>query len=378
MKNILIITTSFFPNIGGQEIGLMKLLKGISNFKEGYNLTVLTPRYSLEDAEIENFEGISVIRYNSCHIRLIWRILSKNLNLWLHIIYGFISIGKYIRKISPDFILIYFILPSGFPAMYYAKKYNIKNAVFIGGSDIFTESKILKKSVKYVLSKTNKIIGTSDFIIDEVKKKYNIEKEKSIIIPYGINLDFVKSNGSQVKDNEKINILCVQRLVKSKGTHYLISALSSIINSQNTPAYLDIVGDGEERRELEELTNKLNLSKFITFHGNVNNKNIYKYYADSDIFVFPTILEGFGIVLLEAMAFGKIIIASDCSSIPEIITNNHSGLLFNPGDVFDLANKLKMVIQDIKKYQYLGENAKKDVSKYNISVISRKLLDQLK
>lgn len=374
MKNILVITSSYLPINGGQELGLQNLINGIQATDKQYKISILTPKYNKKHLSREIINNIEIFRYHSSFIKYPSRWFKPIFNMWVHIVYGFLFMKRYIKIIKPDFILVYFLLPSGIPAMYYAKKFDIPNAVFIGGSDILYNSKSIQKSLAYILSMTDKIIVTSNHIRQIVKIKHSINDKNIINIPYGIKIN---SLGKINKKYGPIKILCVQRLVKSKGTHYLIAAIKNLVESNYNNIVLDIIGDGEEIDNLRKMTEEFNLSKVITFHGNIDNDKINNYYTEADIFVFPTLAEGFGIVLLEAMVAGNIIVATNCTSIPDIIKHERNGLLFQPGDVGELTNILKKIIDNIKKYKYMSDNAKKDVRMFDIKNISKRLERQI-
>jgi glycosyltransferase involved in cell wall biosynthesis len=107
--------------------------------------------------------------------------------------------------------------------------------------------------------------------------------------------------------------------------------------------YLDIVGEGPLRPQLESLSQNLGLSEFITFHGRVNNPR--ELLERADIFILSSIYEGFGLVLLEAMDCALPIIAARNSAIPEVIGN--SGLMYETHSQQDLIEKV-LFLKDLE------------------------------
>ncbi|MDD4289816.1 MAG: glycosyltransferase family 4 protein [Patescibacteria group bacterium] len=375
-KNILIISTSYFPIDGGQEIGLRLLLNEIQKIDNNITFNILTPRFYKQHKEYEVIDNIKIFRYNSRLIKYPSKIFPKNFNYFIHVLYSFLFISKYLKLIKPDIIITYFMIPSGFASLFFSKKYKIPNIVFLGGSDVFNNNLLFKLLFKSFLPNSKKILVTSNFIKNYLIKNFSINGDKIKNIPYGIDTKLFFAKNKNI--NEKIKILCVQRLVKSKGVDILIKAIDKIVRNNTIDIFLDIVGDGEERIYLENLVKSKELNNVITFHGNIKNEKIVQYYKNSDIFVFPTLSEGFGIVLLEAMASGNIIIASNCCSIPDIIKDNNNGILFQSGNIDDLTIKLKNVIENIDHYKYLADNAVKDVKQFDISCVAGDLLIELK
>ncbi len=375
MKKILVITTSYFPFTGGGEVGVKRLVQAIKTHHGDYQLSILTPRYHPSHPAFEIDNGVEVFRYNSCLIKYPSKLFPNVINLLVHMMYGLMFIGRHIKRINPDFAIINFLLPSAFPATYHLRKRRIPNLVFLAGNDIHNKNWIIRRTNEYVFKNTRRIIIASEFVRRTIQDEYGMRGLNLEMIPYGIDSEdysYVnKTAGAQ------INILCVQRLVKIKGTEYLILALSKLVSEGISNFTVDIVGDGEEKSRLEELVASLNLQGRITFHGNVENNKIKSFYQHSNVFVFPTLTEPFGIVLLEAMATNNIIIASRCGAIPEIIQDEQNGILFQPGDVTDLSNKLRSVLNNIDDFTQLGENARHDVSRYELSTISKRILDLL-
>ncbi|MDD5439061.1 MAG: glycosyltransferase [Candidatus Omnitrophica bacterium] len=143
-------------------------------------------------------------------------------------------------------------------------------------------------------------------------------------------------------------VISAGRLAKQKGFDILLKAFSLV--RQRTQARLLILGDGTELAALRELSNKLNIDKDVSFLGFQENPfNLIKH---SEIFVLSSLWEGFGNVIVEAMACGTCVVASDCSFGPgEIITHGINGYLVQPGDEVALSNTLIELLsnQDLRQ-----------------------------
>jgi glycosyltransferase involved in cell wall biosynthesis len=166
---------------------------------------------------------------------------------------------------------------------------------------------------------------------------------------------------------DKIVVLYVGRLVPQKGVDYLIKAFSKVLQ-ENSRVVLVIVGEGPLKSDLLDLVDKLKIRNHVIFLKAVPYNRIHKIHAMSDITVLPSIptkswMEQFGYVLIEAMACGKPIVASRCGAIPEIVIDNETGFLVEPGDVNELAGKISLLISDSKLRKKMGYKGRIRVEK---------------
>ena len=138
---------------------------------------------------------------------------------------------------------------------------------------------------------------------------------------------------------------CVTRLMEQKGVHVLIEAFAACLKVHPT-ASLVIAGDGPSRPRLERLARALGIGERVRFLGSVPHVHLGPIYANMDIFAFPSFGEGFGLALLEAMAWGKPIVASRVMAIPEIVLDGETGFLMPPSDPAGLARALLRLLGD--------------------------------
>lgn len=153
----------------------------------------------------------------------------------------------------------------------------------------------------------------------------------------------------------------VGRLEKQKGISYLIEAIPKIAEKYSNIKLL-IAGSGEEETALKNLAKSLRISEKITFLGYVNDP--LSVINQMDVFVLPSVWEGFPYVLLEAMLLKKPIVATDIFGIQEIISNNKNGILVKPKSPDSIAKAIIELLTDKKKAKKLGEAAYKKVIKH--------------
>jgi glycosyltransferase involved in cell wall biosynthesis len=131
-----------------------------------------------------------------------------------------------------------------------------------------------------------------------------------------------------------------------KGIPYLLEVLSKI-RARRQDFHLNIVGEGPNRHEYEELTAKLGLQSMITFHG--RQPEIVSFMRECDFFVLPSLYENFGVVYIEAMACGKPVIATNAGG-PKEIVNDEVGILVPPKDVKALEKAIEYMLDNYKNY----------------------------
>lgn len=198
-----------------------------------------------------------------------------------------------------------------------------------------------------------------------LKKKYHNSKIEVIPNPISIISD------STPMDKKKKKILNVGYLGGQKNQNLLIDFYTSI-HKKNDDWTLHFIGDGPQRKHLEDTVKKLNLSNKIFFHGKL--KDISAHYDASSIFAFTSHTEGFPNVLAEAMSYGCACISFDCISGPsDLIDNNHNGFLINIGDHSEYIHKLNSLMENAELRETFSQHALLKVMKFKRSDIISKL-----
>jgi glycosyltransferase involved in cell wall biosynthesis len=281
------------------------------------------------------------------------------------------EIIKKLKEVNPDIVHIQGLW-IGIPGYLAKKILHIPYVVTGHGSDIYLQSRLLLNlRSKPVLRSADARIALTD---DMRKKIKNICKRDAFVVPNGINLE-VFGNSIKLRNIKKEQkILFVGSLVPVKGVRYLIESMKAIKNNYSN-VKLVIIGDGTEKHELEKLVIEFGLSDCVSFVGKVSNHKISQYMIESDIFVLPSLSEGFGIVLLEAMASGLPIIASNVGGIPSLIQNGVNGFLVEPGNPEKIAEKILFLFNDRETMIKISEGNKKAVEKYDWEKIAVQLED---
>ena len=214
-------------------------------------------------------------------------------------------------------------------------------------------------------------IAVSQAALSRVEQNADINYQ---VIPNGIDIDHFAAAVSpiyELKDG-KINILFVGRLERRKGLKYLIEAFLKL-KWECPNIRLIIVGPGDLDKENRYILGASN-SEDIVIVGRVSYEELPRYYASSDIFCSPAIgSESFGIVLLEAMASSKPVVASDILGYRDVIKDSQQGLLFANKDCDSLVGALKSIIDNPDLGTKMGVFGRQTVESYRWSSIAKQV-----
>ena len=272
---------------------------------------------------------------------------------------------KLINQIQPDIIHTHLFQPRFYTtvAHLFSKKSVLfthkHNNVNIKEHNVFIFFEML--SIIF----NQKVIAISQSVKQSLIKYEFIPEKKIIVIHNGIdNQKFNDTiNKTKILNEKKIIIGTVCRLERQKGLKYLLLAMK-IILTKFPEAKLEIIGDGTLLNELQELSKKLGISNSVIFFGKFTD--VKPFYNRMDVFVLPSLYEGFGIVLLEAMASGVPVIASNVDGIKEVIQDDINGILVQPRNPEAIAIALTRLIENHQLYNQLVEEGLKRARVFDI------------
>jgi len=212
----------------------------------------------------------------------------------------------------------------------------------------------------------DRVIAVSEEIQEIVYKTYGLEDSKVLVLKNGIIFENGVSksedlNGEFPHSENKLKVIAVGRLVPLKGFDILIKAVAEVVKQGIKDLLVIVVGDGEERLRLEKLILDLKLDSYVKLLG-LRHDAIALMKA-SDLFVMPSHYEGLSIAMIEAMACGLPIIASDAPGLRNYIKNDQNGLLFPVADQKALAKCILHLANDKKLRIRLSHEARKSFKK---------------
>ncbi len=243
-----------------------------------------------------------------------------------------------------------------------------------------------KTIMQKIISNSLKICVTSiDYAEHSLIRDIVNTRESDVIeIPNGVDPEKFNPNNNGDDVKRKLNIgtstviLFVGALDKAhyfKGVDVLLKSFKNIIAS-NDDVRLLLVGSGDLTDRYINLAKELNVFDKTVFAGFVPDEELPKYYAIADMVVLPSVTmgEAFGLVLIEAMATGKPVIASNLPGVRTVVDNNFNGLLVQPENVDDLTAKLLHLLDNIEVRNKFGEAGRKKVlRRYSWETIAKKL-----
>lgn len=233
----------------------------------------------------------------------------------------------------------------------------------------------------FLIPFTNKAIAVSETVKESCILKRRINRNNLSVLHNGIQLEnFITLERDLIqKEKMRLNIKpgskiigTVARLRKEKGIKYLIQSVPKILNLFPDTVFF-IAGDGPLRSELENLTKDLGIESRIIFAGFCND--IPAVLSIIDIFVAPSLTEGSPLGILEAMAMGKPIVASNVGGVKEILKDNETGLLVPPKNPEALAEKIIYLLKNGNESKSLVQKASEEIKRYDINSYIKKLED---
>jgi len=280
-------------------------------------------------------------------------------------------VKKYYNKknITPDAIITH--LPTYYSI--FLKELNIvdNSIAIIHSSDLINIKK--RKNLDYWKKYFNSFdaIGfRSHMIKNEFKDTLKIDNNTFMCFS-GIPKEYIdfNINEKKINKNDNLKLLFAGRLVKNKNVISILKTLNKI--KDDFDFKLHILGEGNERNKLENFTKKNKLDKKVLFRGKVSRNKTFKEMIDSDIFIMLSKKETLGLVYLEAMAAGCIVIATKGQGIDGIIKDGINGFLVQHDDIEAITNKIRIAKNlTLKERKKIMKNAKKTVSKFSDQEVS--------
>jgi glycosyltransferase involved in cell wall biosynthesis len=271
-----------------------------------------------------------------------------------------------------------------------------KKMYYTTHSNIFSRNRdewigIVKFNLKlnfFMMNRIKKSVALNDKIRDTCIKYGKVHPEKIEVIPNGVNVQLFNthSNLDDIKQkyglNEQILILYVGRIHKIKGIEYLIKSANKIINLDEYNVLFLLVGPIENTGidklvydDMVDLIRSFNLQNNVRFTGAIPIDDLQKLYAACDIFVLPSFAETFGLVITEAMASGKPVVTTKTDGALIQIKDKWNGFLVESADEVDLAEKIKILIDNEDYRKQFGLNGRKLAeSEFDWNKISKKHL----
>ena len=232
------------------------------------------------------------------------------------------------------------------------------------GIDVWQPLSFLRSLALRVASR---VTATTRYTAEVLVEIQHLSRSRIALIPPALDPGFTLSHAAGAVIVASLPksplLLTVARLDASeqyKGMDTVIQVLPQVLTIVPDTRYV-IVGDGNDRPRLESLAKTVDVAEHVFFVGHTGHDELVKYYEACDVFVMPSHAEGFGIVFLEAMAFGKPVIGGNHGGTPDVIRDGVTGFLVEYGDIDSLTSRILSLLQNEELRQKMGRTGRQYV-----------------
>lgn len=358
--NILLVTPFFTPQTGGVATYLEDLRRFLG--QRGHEVLVL------RTGEARSIERCTVNhddRVFELYLRAPWVPEAPLKGLVAFLVYFLPTIWKLARFTTRNNIQIVSLeYPLGF--MVYFRVLHLfkrfKMIVGLHGDDVLSLHKLPvyeQAVVLHLIHKADWVLAHSSSLLGQAERIVGSLNRRRSYLPYGIDCERLREQAAEHADRTRIQsvpyILTVAKLFDRKGIDVLLHAVRKVRDALDGHT-LVIVGDGPEEAKLKQMASDLGVNDRVTFAGDIPNKEIPSLLKHCRFFVLPSRSEPFGIVLLEAMTFGKAILATRVGGIPEFVQDGVNGVLVPSEDPDALAKQILAFIRQGDNTDRIGKN----------------------
>lgn len=265
------------------------------------------------------------------------------------------AFSSYLNNHHTDLFHLHFLFPTGL-AIPFLKSKGKGVVITVHGTDWYTSrrSKLHDEMLKESLKAADKVIVVGDDLYADIKSELG-SKVDIVTLHHGIDTTFFKPlNNSQnieveLGNKSNIKLLCVANLVRKKGLHVLLNALSEIENKDWKLTIIYNAVDKDYKNELEQIINRSEIDDRVNFMKSVSRTSLRSYFQSCDIYIQPSLNEPFGLSLAECIACGKPAISTKQGG-PRDIINKINGLLVKPNDTIELATAITTLLDNFDTY----------------------------
>jgi len=367
MKKIVFIWNNFL--IGGTEKMLLDVLKNLDRSKFDISIiTILgTGIMEKEFRQLECsifFAGFK--KYpSSFFLKAVW---------FLSLPFILLRLVLILKRINPD-VLVTSLYQADI--LGYLANIGLNKRMVSIQHDVVKKTSVIRWLKIKAFKKADKIIAISNDVKQFLIEHFKVSSSKIEVVYNGV--DFDKFLSYQKSDDQWKPVFgIIARLDKIKGHIYILEALRKLKKEGIKLPEFIFVGDGVERENLENFIKENNLSN-VRFVG--ETLDIGQYLKQIDVFVFPSLSEGLGIAILEALVAKKLIIASSVGGIKELVKDGETGILVKPADINDLYKAIKWVLENKEDAIKLREKSFEWINKnrylFDIREVSKKYSEYL-
>ena len=349
-KSILFLTNAY-PDFDSSHHGIF--IKNIATLlqKEGYEVTVVTPKIYHKSLYFENQNGIKVYRFPffARNKLLIEHNKIPYLRMIFYYLTGFCLTLYAVQKNRCNVIHAHWAIPTGVIGAMVNLLWGKSLIVTIHGSDLrlaMERQGLLRRLFVFVCKTANHLNCVSEIQKKEMEGIGFREKDITVI-PMGVDQEFIEARKKRNDkiENRSFTILSNRNLLPIYNVSLLIRAIPMVLKEEPETKFL-IAGDGPERKNLENEVNRLNVEEYVQFLGRIRHEKMPSLLGEADVYVSTSLHDGTSVSLLEAMASGVFPVVTDIPANREWIKDGKNGFLVPVNDEQYLANKIIDAIRD--------------------------------
>ncbi len=366
-KRILIFSTAYEPLIGGSELAIASIARHLPDIF----FDIITPRYQLSLPSHERRGNVGIYRVG-------WGSIADKFFMPLT---GCLKALALMRK-HPYALMHAYQASYGAGAAWFTKKCKPSMPLVVTlqeGKDLHRQHFLVKFFRKLILGKADQVTAISVYLAQIARQ---IRSDVPItVIPNGVDSERFSRRYSPeekqrirarlgIKDTSRIAI-SVSRLVPKNGLEQFLRAIALLNDRRIVPV---LAGDGPLRAELEQLAQQLGIGTSVRFLGAITPEEIPDHLAVADVFVRPSLSEGFGSAFIEAMAAGVPVIGSGVGGMRDFLVHETTGLVCNPQDSQSIASQTQRLLEDGELRNRLIKNARDAaLNRYDWKIIASKM-----
>ena len=346
--------------VGGTETHILELASRIDRTK--YDVTVCALKSGGCVADDLRARGVRVVSLGGVGM-FDFRVLFR---LW-----------KLMREERPD-VLQSFLFWANLAARLLGRLSKAVRVICSYHDEIVSEGRLLRLIDRLTFRWSHAVVCCSDAVRRSVSACLGAPAAGQTIIPFGVDARLFATADRATREELGLReggpvVGTVCRLVEpKKGLSVLLQAMVLLRGAgDDRGCQLLIVGEGPARDSLESLSQQLGVSSWIRFAG--SRRDVPRILPLLDLFVLPSLYEGFGIAILEAMAAGKPVVATTVGGIPEFVVPGETGLLVEPGNAAALADAIACVLRDPDRAKRMGASGRSRAQAgFQISTVVRR------
>lgn len=357
---VVLACDTFAPDINGAARFAERLAAGLA--KRGHNVHVIAAAFDeTHGTRIETHDGAQL----TLHRLKSHRVPNHKSLRWVEP-WGLTGqIEKILRAIGPDALHVQSHLLVGRFAIRAARRANVKT---LATNHIMPENLIKysflpeflhKPAMKFIWWDAGRILRRMDAVTTPTRRAADLlERATGLTGVMAISCGIEASKFANAIPTQNLNpqLLFLGRLDDEKRIHVLLKAVALLRDHPNVR--VELVGDGGERKNLENLATVLGIADRVKFTGHITDSELPLAYERCTVFVMPSIAELQSIATMEAMASGRPVIAANAMALPHLVHDGDNGYLFEPDNAEDLASKLRLVLEaDSTELERLSQNS---------------------